>query len=209
MYQAAVPNGAGSAEAKVAEFKGNKDSSKPDGELQQAYVVNEFAADLQGLSHENIVQDTTDYGAEAMFKITFTPHSIVELNPVAILFSYPVAVEPASAALDPAGGCTVTADHAKGGPVTTPKENCQKIAGARLFKIKNAIPKGYGGQVTITIKMKNPDDNWGEVGFKLKTYEVVTVPGANAGDPATTEEFLADMLESNVLLPALPCEPPC
>jgi hypothetical protein len=61
--------------------------------------------------------------------------------------------------------------------------------------------------------MKNPVDNWGEVGFKLKTYE--EVPGAPAdpkdpnSKPGEAEEFLVDMLEGNELLPALPCEQPC
>jgi hypothetical protein len=196
MYHAALPDGPGSTEAKVAEFRG------------KSYVVNEFAADLQGLGWRNIVQSTTEYGAEAEFKITFTPHSTVKLNPAAILLAYPVGVEPAAEALDPAGGCTVTADEAQGGPVTTPKGNCEKIAGARLFKIKTAIPKGYGGPVTIALKMRNPADNWGAIGFKLKTYEEVTTPGEN-GAPDSIEEFLVDMLEGNELLPALPCEPPC
>ena len=130
---------------------------------------------------------------------------MVALNPAAILFAYPVGVEPAPSALDPAGGCTVTADEAQGGPVTTPKANCVKIAGARLFKINNAIPKGYGGPVTIVLSMINPTDNWGSIGFKLKTYEEVTVttPGVAGADgvvgPDTTEtvEYLVDMLEGN------------
>jgi hypothetical protein len=111
----------------------------------------------------------------------------------------------------PAGGCTVTADEAQGGPVTTPIANCQKIEGARLFKIKNAIPQGYGGPLTITLKMINPSNNWGAIGFKLKTYEEVITTGVDENGAATesTEEFLVDMLEGNELLPALPCEQPC
>lgn len=42
--------------------------------------------------------------------------------------------------------------------------------------VKDAIKPGYSGPVTIKIKFKNPLNNWGRVGFKLKTYELVVDP---------------------------------
>jgi hypothetical protein len=51
------------------------------------------------------VQSTIDYGKVAEFKITFKPHSVVMLNKVAILFSYPVGLEPSPS--DGSDRCTV------------------------------------------------------------------------------------------------------
>jgi hypothetical protein len=80
------------------------------------------------------------------------------------------------------------------------------VEGARLFKIVKAIPKGYGGngeKVTITIKLINPFDNWGNVGFKIKTYEELYT------GTEVTSEFLVDMIEGNQLVPELVCHAPC
>ena len=92
------------------------------------------------------------------------------LNTASILLAYPVSVEPTAEFSE--GGCIVTAVDAPGSPAT-PKEACKKIPGARLYKITNAIPKTYGGQISIELRLKNPSSNWGEIGFKLKTYEEV------------------------------------
>lgn len=94
-----------------------------------------------------------------------------------ILMSYPATVDdtPNSAS------CTVQA-----GKVTTSPEKCEKIENARLFRIKEAIPVNYSGEVKISIEFKNPADNWGRVGVKIKTYE----QGPKA-------EFLSDILEGN------------
>ena len=44
----------------------------------------------------------------------------------------------------------------------------------------------------------NPKDNWGEIGFKIKTYEIVY------GDDNTSDDddvqYLVDMLEGNELI---------
>jgi|DEB0MinimDraft_12_1074336.scaffolds.fasta_scaffold02860_2 hypothetical protein len=60
------------------------------------------------------------------------------------------------------------------------------------------IPANYKGEVTIKIKMINPENNWGTVGFKIKTYEII-------GE----EEYLVDIIEGNELIPSLQCYAPC
>jgi hypothetical protein len=40
-----------------------------------------------------------------------------------------------------------------------------------LFEIKNAIPPKWLGKCKIDIGFVNPEDNWGAIGFKIKTYE--------------------------------------
>jgi len=44
-------------------------------------------------------------------------------------------------------------------------------------------------------------DNWGEIGFKIKTYEI---------DPDDDSvKYLVDMIEGNELIPNLKCTAPC
>lgn len=76
-----------------------------------------------------------------------------------------------------------------------------------MFKIKNAIPYGYDANVTIKIKFTNPKDNWGEIGFKIKTYEIVYGDDNTSDDDDT--QYLVDMLEGNELIPNLKCTAPC
>lgn len=89
-------------------------------------------------------------------------------------------------------GCQVTTTR------TTDRKLCKKIEGARLFKITGAIPARFDKSVEIKISFKNPLDNWGEIGFKIKTMEEV-------GD----ETYLVDQLEGNELIPTLKCFAPC
>lgn len=89
-------------------------------------------------------------------------------------------------------GCQVTTTR------TTDRKLCKKIEGARLFKITGAIPARFDKSVEIKISFKNPLDNWGEIGFKIKTMEEV-------GD----ETYLVDQLEGNELIPILKCFAPC
>lgn len=58
--------------------------------------------------------------------------------------------------------------------------------------------------MTIKIKFKNPWNNWGRVGFKLKTYELVV-------DPTTKKktEYIMNVVEGNELIPILKCLSPC
>jgi hypothetical protein len=154
-------------------------------------VTNEFAADLQGLTEFSIVQETNEYGAINTYKITFTPFSSSKIHKTTLLFSYPATIEPDTSAVS--GGCTV-----KAGATTSVSTNCKKIDGARIFKITEAIPSGYIGTVVLSIKLKNPTNNWGSIGFKLKTYEAFE-----------GEEYLIDMLETNDLIPSLMCYAPC
>jgi hypothetical protein len=67
-----------------------------------------------------------------------------------------------------------------------------------MYKAIGAIPPNYLGDVKVTFNLVNPKDNWGTIGFKIKTYEVI-------GD----EEYIVDMIESNDLIPALQCYSPC
>ena len=155
-------------------------------------ITNEYGAQLQGLSADSIKQIDDDYSKPNEYSISFTPFSIVKASSVNILLSYPTTVNPDPSTIT--NGCIVVA----GSFISDPK-NCVKIEGARLFKITNAIPAGYSGKVTIRIKLINPANNWGKIGFKIKTFE-------NAADG---EEYLVDMLESNQLIPILKCFAPC
>lgn len=71
----------------------------------------------------------------------------------------------------------------------------------RVFDIYNALStsgRGAADEATIVLHLKNPDDNWEEVGFKIKTYEVTAAGTA-----------LVDKLEGDVLRPILQCAAPC
>lgn len=63
----------------------------------------------------------------------------------------------------------------------------------------NVVRAGYDGDITIKINFFNPIDNWGTVGFKIKTFE--TMPNANGG----FDYYLVDKHEENVLIPELIC----
>ena len=49
-----------------------------------------------------------------------------------------------------------------------------------MFTIKNAFPANHAGPVQIKLSFRNPIDNWGTVGFKIRTSEDATVLVANA-----------------------------
>jgi hypothetical protein len=74
-----------------------------------------------------------------------------------------------------------------------------KVSGANIFSVTNAIPAGYTGPAKIKISLRNPYDNWGEVGFKIRTQEV-TPDGSS---------YFVDALEGNYLIPNLKCYAPC
>jgi len=40
-----------------------------------------------------------------------------------------------------------------------------------MFTIKNAFPANFAGSVQIKLSLRNPIDNWGTVGFKIRTSE--------------------------------------
>ena len=67
----------------------------------------------------------------------------------------------------------------------------------------NAIPYGYDHKVTININLFNPKDNWGEIGLKLKTFEIFE------DEDGKETEYLVDQLEGNQLIPNLKCLAPC
>ena len=54
--------------------------------------------------------------------------------------------------------------------------------------------------------MRNPEDNWGQVGFKIRTFE--TVPDPPNLNP-TELQYLMDKHEQNELIPLLKCDQPC
>jgi hypothetical protein len=56
--------------------------------------------------------------------------------------------------------------------------------------------------VTIVIGFKNPVNNWGDIGFKLKTYELIEGTDSD-------KQYLVDSLEGNELIPNLKCIFPC
>jgi hypothetical protein len=108
-----------------------------------------------------------------------------------IHLAYPSTIKP----LKTESACDIlAAKNADGTDVSNQfdKTDCAQQTGSRLFKIKNAIPYGYDESITIVIGFKNPENNWGDIGFKLSTYEIV--PGV---DGAKDEQFLVDTLEGN------------
>jgi hypothetical protein len=147
-------------------------------------VINDYSSDLQGLGESSIVMGDYMYEAETDYKITFTPYSHSKLWPASLQFSYPSSVSPAADALDAAGGCTLTFED---GVAPTTRAQCKKIPNARLFRVESGIPANYKGKVTINIKMINPVDNWGEIGIKIKTYEVFS----------DGIEYMVDQIEGN------------
>lgn len=51
-----------------------------------------------------------------------------------------------------------------------------------MFTILNAYPENYAGPVQIKLSLRNPIDNWGTVGFKIRTSENATI---TVVDPTT------------------------
>lgn len=139
---------------------------------------------------------------DATYRISFVPFSRnvnPDANPLMIHLSYPSTIEPISP-----NGCEVEAAKNADGSNTKAYDStdCAQTVGSRLFVIKNAIPYDYDALVTIVIGFKNPVNNWGEIGFKIKTYEVIE--GAD-----TDKQYLVDALEGNELIPHLKCIFPC
>jgi hypothetical protein len=60
------------------------------------------------------------------------------------MLSYPATVQVPEETIK--NGCIVTAGTFKSDPV-----NCVKVEGARMFRIKDAIPAAYEGDVSIEI----------------------------------------------------------
>jgi hypothetical protein len=84
---------------------------------------------------------------------------------------------------------------------------CSKVKGARLILVEDAITPGYTGPVTIKLKFTNPANNWGRIGFKLKTYERAVDPSDPTGK--ATAEYIMNVVEGNELIPVLKCLSPC
>jgi len=170
-------------------FQQTKENRKTSEFKSQYTVTNAYAAALQGLSSDNIKQGSNEYNEVNTYTVTFTPYSTSKANPMSILLSYPATVNPTANSAN----CIV-----KAGSTSTTVDDCAKIENARLFKIANAIPANHTGPVTIAVELQNPADNWGTVGVKIKTYEV-----------KDGNEYLADILEGNQLIPLLKCIAPC
>jgi hypothetical protein len=45
------------------------------------------------------------------------------------------------------------------------------LPGNKYYQINGSIPAGYFGNITVNLKMINPSDNWGQLGYKIKTFE--------------------------------------
>lgn len=87
------------------------------------------------------------------------------------------------------------------GTVARTDARCYKSSEADLFEIHNALGtegEGFSGVATIVLRLMNPDDNWGAVGFKLRSQEV-----------AEGSAYEVDKLEGDELRPQLQCEAPC
>ena len=127
-------------------------------------ITNTDASILQGLSRESISLSNDDYEKESIYKIKFTPYFSPVLSKTMVLLNYPSTITPASSTL--ASGCEVTCGSNYS---PTGSNMCKKIDGARLFRIQDAVPANWQKECTIKISFKNPIDNWGNIGFKLKT----------------------------------------
>lgn len=168
-------------------------------------VLNDYAAGLLYLGSFNITQTTKDYSTEATYQISFEPFSKIvnpDTNNLKIQLAYPNSVMP----VDTENACVVTGyseitstGQGTGRTFESDSGDCKQLEGSRIFSIENAIKYGFDAQLTIEIKFINPVDNWGEIGFKIKTYEML--------DDGTT--YLVDMLEENALIPNLKCTAPC
>ena len=164
----------------------------------QVFIANDKPAALQGLTRESITLVDDGYSKVTEYAIKFTPFSTSKTNPTTLQLSYPVSVSPEPA--DGSGGCSTR----QSGKVVAQGSQCTKVEGARLMYVQDAIKPGVADAVTLTIKLKNPKDNWGRVGFKLKTYELVV-------DPTTKvkTEYIMNVVEGNELIPILKCLSPC
>ena len=40
-----------------------------------------------------------------------------------------------------------------------------------MFNATALVDAGFTGKISIKIRFKNPKDNWGIIGFKIKTFE--------------------------------------
>lgn len=134
--------------------------------------------------------------------ITFTPSSILKTSKPTLVLSYPDTVSPVKDSL-----CAVVANDISSDPL-----DCTLNQDARMYTILNAFPANHSGPVQIKISLKNPDDNWGTVGFKIRTTEKATI---TAVDPTTkveskiTKDYLIDVIEIDSLIPNLKCIAPC
>lgn len=52
--------------------------------------------------------------------------------------------------------------------------------------------------MTVKLELKNPADNWDEIGFKIRSYEV-----------RDGSSYQVDKLEGDALRPILQCQAPC
>lgn len=78
---------------------------------------------------------------------------------------------------------------------------CFRSKDGRLFEIYDALDtaaEGWAKEVTVVLNIKNPENNWEAIGFKIRTYEM-TAGGIN----------LVDKLEGDALRPTLQCQDPC
>jgi hypothetical protein len=155
-------------------------------------IKNVFASNLLNLDSDSITQGSNEYSEPTDYEVTFTPNTRTKKFYRSILLSYPVTVTIDDYPIQ--NGCQVIAGSYKSEPT-----DCTKVDKARLFKITKAIPPDYSGPVKIVIRFVNPEDNWGRVGVKVKTYEV----------DGTGKEYLSDILEGNQLIPILKCTSPC
>lgn len=93
-------------------------------------------------------------------------------------------------------GCKIYEDLAE-----RTQARCYKSTEADLFEIHDALTtsgEGFSGVGTILLQLENPPDNWDEIGFKIRSYEVTD-----------GSSYQVDKLEGDALRPLLQCQAPC
>ena len=152
----------------------------------------------------NISQSDYEYSKWADYQIYIKSYSIVRASKLSILLYYPATVTP-----DPVYksglGCQIFQD----GTQMIPRTNCKLSETSRMFNATALVDAGFTGNLSIKIKFKNPKDNWGIIGFKIKTFEREEIVASPALNPKGYNYYLADKLEGNELIPNLVCNKPC
>jgi hypothetical protein len=115
---------------------------------------------------------------------------------------YPSSIEPDAAYK--ANGCLI---RLNGNPQGR-RSDCKWIEASRMFNATNILTLREPGQrkkenITIIVNFRNPKDNWGIIGFKIKTFRTESL--SNGG----LVHYLSDKLEGNQLIPNLLCKKPC
>lgn len=185
-------------------------------------IATEYAATLKDAGPEDVTQHSEEYKISTTYELRFNPTAVVRAvnhnaAKVKILLTYPKQVTPQLDEDDNINNVEDYEDDEERSSKWRVKKNCDlyqdgvirtearcyvyKEEFGRLIEIYDALTTegdGFSGVVTLKIRFQNPKDNWDDVGFKLRTYEMA---GGNTA--------LVDKLEADVLIPLLQCQAPC